>query len=115
MVGGLRLARTSAQNTWKAIAAFKARDDVLYAEPNYIVHADLTPNDPDYAPRQWALNNTGQNPPGGTPGVDIKAEAAWNITTGGTGAVVAVIDEGIQVNHPDLQANIWVQSRGNTR
>jgi subtilisin family serine protease len=106
LIDGLRLARTSAQDTWRAIAALKAREDVLYAEPNYIVHADLLPNDPDFV-RLWGLRNTGQVPPAGTPGADIDAELAWNITTGGTGSVVAVIDTGVEVNHTDLQANIW--------
>jgi subtilisin family serine protease len=53
----------------------------------------------------WGLKNTGQS--FGTPGADIKAEQAWDLTTGNRGIVVAVNDEGIDVNHQDLQANIW--------
>jgi subtilisin family serine protease len=108
LVDGLRLAHTSAQDTWKAIAALKARDDVLYAEPNYTVHADVMPNDTSYD-QLWGLRNTGQTVNGvtGIAGDDIDAELAWNITTGSPNIVVGVVDEGIQVNHPDLQANIW--------
>src|SRR5205807_2071770 len=47
IVDGLRLARMAPDDTMKAIAALQARDDVLYAEPNYIVHVTTTtPNDP---------------------------------------------------------------------
>ena len=46
LVGGLRVARMAPDETLKAVAALKARDDVLYAEPNYIRSLDLTPNDP---------------------------------------------------------------------
>src|SRR5207253_1856128 len=43
----------------------------------------------------------------GAAGADIKAEQAWDTTTGSRNIVVAVIDEGIDINHQDLQANIW--------
>ena len=46
VIEGLRIARTATADTLKAVAALQARDDVLYAEPNYILHADKTPNDP---------------------------------------------------------------------
>src|SRR5437867_5513565 len=48
IVDDLRLAHVEATQTMKAIAALKARDDVLYAEPNYIRHLDRTPNDPSF-------------------------------------------------------------------
>ena len=64
----------------------------------------LVPNDPLYA-NQWGLNNTGQN--GGTAGVDINAEDAWDITTGDPNIVVAVFDDGFEMNHPDLAANTF--------
>src|SRR5262245_17969775 len=47
-----------------ALAAYRADPTVVYAEPNFHVHLDLTPNDPRYG-SMWDLNNTGQN--GGTP------------------------------------------------
>ncbi|TVQ13198.1 MAG: T9SS C-terminal target domain-containing protein [Bacteroidetes bacterium] len=64
-----------------------------------------TPNDPFYAANQWHYNNTGQF--GGTPGVDIKLPGAWNIQKGNPNILVAIVDDGVQYNHPDLQANIW--------
>jgi hypothetical protein len=65
------------------------------------------PNDPLFSD-QWGLHNTGQS--GGTPDADIDAPEAWDISTGGITAlgdsiVVAVIDNGCQLNHPDL--NYW--------
>jgi hypothetical protein len=61
----------------QAIESYRANPDVLYAEPNYRVEKLGVPNDPSF-PAQWSLQNTGQN--GGTPGADIKAVPAWNIT-----------------------------------
>ena len=62
------------------------------------------PNDAQFS-QQWALDNTGQD--GGTPGDDIDATQAWNITTGSRNVVVAVIDSGVDYTDPDLAANIW--------
>ncbi len=61
------------------------------------------PND-EYFPNQWHLYNTGQS--GGTPGADIRAPEAWEITTGDPNIVVAVIDTGVDTNHPDLVNNL---------
>lgn len=52
---------------------------------------------------QWGLKNTGQN--GGIPGIDINVEQAWELSTG-EGIKIAVLDNGVQMNHPDLQDNI---------
>ena len=76
-------------------------------EPDYLLSIDLTPNDPRYS-EQWGLHNTGQD--GGTPDADIDAPEAWDITTGSSEIVVAVIDGGIDYTHPDLDANIWMNS-----
>jgi uncharacterized repeat protein (TIGR01451 family) len=107
---GLRLARVAPAETERAIEALRARADVLYAEHNYIRYAQKIPNDPRFG-EMWGLKNTGQpatsggNP--GTPGIDIHAEQAWDITTGSKTVVVGVIDEGIDINHEDLTDNIW--------
>jgi len=95
IVPGLRLARVAAEDTLAAIAALKKQPDVLYAEPNYLLHLDLTPNDPRFTSGElFGLTKIG-------------APTAWNTTTGSSSVVVGVIDEGIDKNHQDLGANIW--------
>jgi subtilisin family serine protease len=61
-------------------------------------------NDTRYA-EQWHYNNTGQN--NGTAGADIDLQRAWQLEKGNPEVIVAVIDEGIDFNHPDLAANMW--------
>jgi len=104
-VPGLHLVKLSTEGNFnRALRAYHKDPNVLYAEPNYIVHIFEEPNDPLF-PQQWGLSNTGQQ--GGTPGADIHAPQAWDITTGSSDVVVATIDTGIDYNHPDLAANIW--------
>ena len=65
-----------------------------------------TPNDPRFTSGDlWGLHNTGQA--GGTADADIDAPEAWDISTGSSAVVVAVIDTGTQIDHPDLKDNIW--------
>jgi len=88
------------------IMAYRQSPDVLYAEPNYLLHAldgQYIPNDARFG-QLWGMHNTGQS--GGTPDADIDAPEAWHsITT--SGIVVAVIDTGVDYNHLDLAANMW--------
>jgi len=65
---------------------------------------NLTPNDPLYT-NQWHLNNTGQF--GGIAGFDINAEAAWDLETGNSNIVTAIIDHGFEMDHPDLIDNTF--------
>ncbi len=65
----------------------------------------LCPADPLYS-QQWALNNTGQND--GVSDADIDAPEAWGITTGSASIKIAILDNGVQISHPDLNGN-WVQ------
>ncbi|MBC8232026.1 S8 family serine peptidase [bacterium] len=89
----------------RAIAFYNRQAAVEYAEPNYIVHADVIPNDPRFDDL-WGLHNTGQT--GGTPDADIDAPEAWDITTGSEEIVVASIDTGVDYNHEDLKDNMWM-------
>jgi subtilisin family serine protease len=90
----------------RAIELYQRHPDVLYAEPNYIVKTTNTPNDTRFA-EQWALHNTGQA--GGTPGADVDASRAWDLTTGSSAVIVAVIDSGVDYNHPDLFEHVSQQ------
>ncbi len=62
------------------------------------------PNDSQFD-NQWHYHNTGQT--GGTPGADIRMPQAWDIEKGDSTILVAIIDDGIQFDHPDLEANMW--------
>lgn len=111
VVDNLHLVRLPAGTAVKQAArSYRKRADVLYAEPNYIRHADqspVTPNDPQYA-EMWNLHNTGQS--GGTPGADIHAPEAWGLSTGSPNVVVGIIDTGIDYTHVDLSANMFRNS-----
>ena len=88
----------------EAVRVYENSPDVAYAEPNFKLQPAATPDDPDYRDL-WGLNNAGQT--GGTPDADIDAPEAWDTSTGGPETVVAVIDEGVDINHRDLRNNVW--------
>ena len=67
--------------------------------PNFIVRATALPNDPSYN-SLWGLSSNN--------GID--APSAWNISKGSNNIVVAVVDTGIDYNHPDLKDNMWINT-----
>jgi hypothetical protein len=85
-------------------ALLEELDEVEYAEPNRILEYDFLPDDPLLG-QQWGLVNQGQF--GGIPGVDIGARWAWEWTGGAEHVVVAVVDSGIDAEHPDLAPRLW--------
>lgn len=109
IVDGLQAVRIpSGMRVKDAVELYRRHPAVLYAEPNWIVRTQATPNDPRLG-ELWALNNRGQT--GGVPGADIDALAAWNRTTGSNTVVVVVIDTGIDYDHQDLSANMFRNER----
>jgi thermitase len=74
------------------LAKFNADANVEVAELDYIMTANLTPNDPSYA-SQYHLPR-------------IQADLAWNITTGSSAKTIAIVDTGVDLTHPDLAAKI---------
>jgi subtilisin family serine protease len=98
-VDGLEVIKLPANVTVdEAIDAYEQDPNVLYAEPNYILHTTanqiaLTPNDPSFG-SLWGMTK-------------INAPGAWNTTTGSSNVVVAVLDTGIDYTHPDLAANMF--------
>ncbi|HEX8704284.1 MAG TPA: S8 family peptidase, partial [Myxococcaceae bacterium] len=89
----------------QAVEAYRADPDVLYAEPNYIYHADVIPEDPEFDDL-WGMHNTGQS--GGKADVDLNMPEAWELSTGSDDTVIAIIDTGINYLHEDLADNMWV-------
>lgn len=112
----LQLRLPTASSVADAVRALQGRADVLYAEPNYLAEVPendrpaaaprrplpmlpsgprpfFTPNDPAYPGKLWGL-------------VKIGASAAWDVTTGGSNVVVAVLDTGVDAGHPDLSGKV---------
>ncbi len=81
----------------------QGRGDVEYAEPDLRVQStELIPNDPMFG-EQWGLH--------GISDADINGPEAWDMGTGNPSVVVAVIDTGVEWNHPDLAANIYLNDK----
>src|SRR5262249_11342585 len=100
----VKLVATPTADALALVPTLQQDPRVKYAEPNGVMSMAQFPNDPTLS-RDWGLVNTGQT--GGTPDADIDADEAWDITTGSSDVVVAVIDSGVDYTHPDLAANMW--------
>jgi subtilisin family serine protease len=108
------------------IATLNKNPDIEYAEPNFIYRVNPikehsssmkrvphspftdftapTPDDPSFG-QLWGLRNTGSNEPQGAAGIegsDVNALKAWDLTKGSKAVKIAVIDTGVDYNHPDL-------------
>jgi subtilisin-like proprotein convertase family protein/subtilisin family serine protease len=89
--------------TFELAQRLKAVPGVLEAEPLLArrQYPRVTPND-TYFGQQWHLRNTGQN--GGAAGVDVNVTNVWDTRTG-TGIVIGIVDDGVEIAHPDLAAH----------
>ena len=94
----------------RLLDAVRRYPGVVTAQFNHLVTMRSTvPDDPGFA-QQWQYINTSQT--GGLVGADIDVDLAWDITTGGITAtgdtiVVAILDDGIDLNHEDFGDNRW--------
>ncbi|MBI4811891.1 S8 family serine peptidase [Candidatus Falkowbacteria bacterium] len=77
----------------KILRDYNKMASVEYAEPNYLYQASIIPSDAYYN-NQWYLQK-------------IKAAEAWNEVRETPRIVIAILDSGIQIDHPDLKDNIW--------
>ncbi len=77
----------------EALEALRQNPDVAYIQANRIFKISKTPNDPSYGSQYHHKN--------------IASTAAWEVSTGNKEVVVAVIDTGVNYNHPDLAPNYW--------
>lgn len=80
----------------KMIAYYSALPNVEYAEPNYVVSAAMVPAD-TYFSNQWYLKR-------------IKALEAWNINNKSQNIIIAIVDSGVQISHPDIKSNLWLNT-----
>ncbi|WP_370589259.1 S8 family peptidase [Thermoactinomyces sp. CICC 10521] len=75
------------------IKKYKANPNVQYAEPNYYFHAEWTPNDTYFSSQQWGPQK-------------IQAPQAWDVTRGSSSVKIAIVDTGVQYDHPDLSGKV---------
>jgi subtilisin family serine protease len=99
VAGWYRIRLPQGVNPDEAASLYDDLPWVKYAEPNYIVRAALIPNDTLYSERQaWYYNL-------------INAPAGWDIERGEPSVIVAVLDTGVDLEHPDLRDKIWTNAR----
>jgi thermitase len=109
-ISGIRLLEQATASDWLRLgvppgqealwlARLQARPDVQAVTYNYRVQALDPPNDPNFA-MQWGLNNSAY------PQADLMALPAWQIFTGTDRITLAIIDTGIDLDHPDLAGSL---------
>lgn len=86
-----------------AAEELRGQTGVLYAQAQFAKQAKkrFIPDDPLF-PEQWHLRNVGQT--GGTVGMDVNVVSVWD-TFRGSGVVIGIVDDGLQISHPDLAPN----------
>lgn len=97
--------------TKQLLRKMKQRDDVLYAEPNYRVHA-CGVDDP-YFRYQWSMQGGSAGSPAYNPATS-NVESVWDQGITGTDRIVAVVDTGVDYTHPDLMNNMWYNTHQRT-
>jgi len=96
------------------VYALERNPDVEFAEPDYAFRITDTPNDP-YFKNQYALANSGQEigtgGPKGKANADIRATAGWGETKGTGETIIAIVDSGVDLLHPDIKNKIKSSGR----
>ena len=83
------------EDIMKKIYEYESRKGVEFAEPNYKIMAETIASNDPYLSKQWYLDK-------------VKVWAGWEKTSGNKDTVIAVLDSGVDIDHPDLADNIWV-------
>lgn len=89
-----RLCLSPESEVTRVVEALSSDPRIEWAEPDYVAHVAFTPNDPHYTD-QWGL-------------VQIHADQAWDVTQGSPAVAIAIVDTGIDLDHPDLAGKLWV-------
>jgi subtilisin family serine protease len=92
--------KESSGNALQVANAFAESGAFSSVQPDFMTNYQLQSANDQHFGMQWGFENTGQH--GGTPGMDIKASNAWNISTGDKNIIVAVLDQGVELDHPDM-------------
>jgi len=106
-----QLTAQSSENTLDIANAFHESELVEYSHPNFSIATlfDFTPNDP-YSHFQYYLYNDGSN--GGQAGIDINVRKAWEITRGSDDITIAIIDDGCEYVHEDIEHELVLYNDG---
>jgi len=91
----VKIARAADFNEF--LSYYRNLPEVDYAEPNYTYQASIIPSD-TFFNNQWYLKK-------------VKAVEAWDSVRESPNVVIAILDSGVQINHPDLQSNIWLNKK----
>ena len=94
----ITLKQDSKENVLNSIKILEKRADIISVEPNYIGQGDSVPSANYSEENQWGLNHSE---------FGIRAQQAWDITTGSNTILVGVIDSGINSNHPALTNRMY--------
>jgi subtilisin family serine protease len=84
---------------------YRSFSEIRYVEPDLVYHLQVVPDDSRFGDL-WGMHNTGQS--GGQFDFDIDAPEGWDINTDASAIVIGSIDTGVDPNHEDLAANMWV-------
>jgi subtilisin family serine protease len=110
-IRGTRQAVYVASGAKASVASIRKQAPVASVRRSLQSTRDVEPTDPGWTQGlMWGIHNTGQSILGqtGVSDVDVDAKSAWNVTTGSSNLVVAVIDDGVDFSHPDLAGRAWI-------
>ena len=85
--------KSKSKTTKEMMKALAEHPHSVYAEPNYLLLPNRKPNDPYYTEYQWNLSLIGM-------------EQSWNVSKGSKDVIVAVVDTGVDMEHPEFQGKL---------